>query len=187
MANALNSCPEIFYPWAFQRVSASPRQSGIARRLPGSPCQSGISRGDVRKSFIHGGFRGVCRETPCLRGLQRGREMSGVDSAALNSRLEIFYPRAFQRVSASPRQSGIARRLPGSPCQSGISRGGARKSFIHAGFRGGCPETPCLRRLQRRRKYLASIQPPCSCSRALAATRNSSTIGPLSSRPPPGT
>gem|GEM_PF-6847056 len=97
MANALNSCPEIFYPWAFQRVSASPRQSGIARRLPGSPCQSGISRGDVRKSFIHGGFRGVCRETPCLRGLQRGREMSGVDSAALNSYPEIFYPRAFQR------------------------------------------------------------------------------------------
>ena len=60
----------------------------------------------------------------------------------------------FRGVSASPRQSGLTRHLLGSLCQSGISRGGTRKSFIHAGFRDGCPETPCLRGLQRRRKIL---------------------------------
>ena len=173
MANALSSCPEILIRGHFRGV----RQ----------PAPVGHRQVTARQPLSIGHLQRGCPETPCLRGLQRRWKILGVDSAALSSCPEIFYPWAFQRVSASPRQSGIARPLPGSPCQLGVSRGGAQKSFIHAGFRGGARKRPVYEGSRGGGEYLASIQPPCSCSRALAATRNSSTIGPLSSRPPPGT
>ena len=199
------------YPQAFQR-SCPPARAGRTspsaypaalvnraspERAPGNPLSTRVSGEGVRKRPVYAGSGGGEKYSASF----------GVDSVALNScpvilirghfrRVfrtvsystgAIFIREYFRGVSASPRQSGIAKRLPGSPCQSGISREVARESFIHAGSRGGCPETPCLRGLRRRQKYSVSIQPPCSCRRALAATRNSSTIGPLSSSAPPGT
>ena len=150
MANALNSCPEILYAWAFQRVSASPRQSGIARYLPGSPCQSGVSRG-VPGNPLSMRISGVGpRKRPVYAGSRGGGKYLVPIQPPRTVAWRSFIPGRFRgcplargsRASPDPCPEALVNRafpegVPGNPLSMRVSGVGAGKRPVYKGSRGG--------------------------------------------------
>ena len=63
----------------------SPCKQGISERLPGGLLFTYISEGAPLKPFLDKGFRGVCPETPCLRGLAGSLAVVGNKEAGLRN------------------------------------------------------------------------------------------------------